>query len=403
MRSVSSVGGKIARALRHPLGSASRVLRLPEIETENHALRSQLSVVTEELAQARARIQRMQHAAAPETEGQIEYRERRKLFLIPRLLDFLDEDDRFVIVDAGAREVERDPRWRPFPPERLEFIGFEPDKEEAARLNLLAEKEGLKRHFVAAGLWGTSGTIDFEHNNIGGGSSFLSQNREVTDRWKFENPHEISLARDIFFPVRREPMTVVNLIDWAKTSGIDHVDFLKLNVQGGEKEILIGAGSLLDSVLGILVEVAFVESYRDRPMFVDVDVLLRERGFVFFDLLAHHYIGRASSPIAAQHLTIASGKLSRLVSEWGQLIEGHAIYFRDPIGSSTRLDFVHTVKLAALAEAYGQVEYAFELLGWLAACMDAVDDGKSKILRCALQDAAEEYQGLLRPGSLYKT
>lgn len=400
MPSVSRVSGKVVRALRRPLRSAARVLNLSKIETENATLRSQLSATGQELAQARTQIDQLRHGAAfQETQQQIEYRERRKLFLIPRLLELLGKEERFVIVDAGAREVERDPRWRPFPPERLEFVGFEPDKDEATRLNLLAEKEGLKRHFVAAGLWGTSGTLDFEHNNIGGGSSFLPQNRQVTDRWKFENPHETSLARDIFFPIRREPMTVVNLMDWAKTSGIDHVDFLKLNVQGGEKEILLGAGSLLDGILGILVEVAFVESYRERPMFVDIDVLLRERGFVFFDLLAHHYIGRAASPIAAQHLTIASGKLSRLVSEWGQLIEGHAIYFRDPIGGGTQLDFVRAVKLAALAEAYGQIEYAFELLGWLAAREDAVDDGRSKILRRAFQDAAEEYQDLLRPGS----
>ena len=244
--------------------------------------------------------------------------------------------------------------------------------------------------------------MEFEHNNIGGGSSFLPQNRDVTDRWKFENPHETSLARDIFFPVRREPMTVVNLTDWAQETRIDHIDFLKLNVQGGEKEILLGAGSLLDGVLGILVEVAFVESYRNRPMFVDIDTLLRERGFVFFDLLAHHYIGRAASPIAAQHLTVASGRLSQLVSEWGQLIEGHAIYFRDPIGSGAQLDFGRAVKLAALSEAFGQVEYAFELLGWLRTQTAAQNDERSDRLQRLIEDATQEYRSLLRstPGTI---
>ncbi len=399
MPSLSSVGGKVVRALRNPLSSVSRVLHLSEIEAENGALRSQLSAAGQELARARAQIQQLQIGTAlQETEQQIEYRERRKLFLIPRLLELLDNEERFVIVDAGAREVEHDPRWRPFPPERLEFVGFEPDKDEAARLNSVAEKEGFRRHFVAAGLWGTSGTIEFEHNNIGGGSSFLPQNRDVTDRWKFENPHETSLARDIFFPIRREVMKVVNLMDWAREAKVDHIDFLKLNVQGGEKEILLGAGPLLDSVLGILVEVAFVESYRERPMFVDIDVFLRERGFAFFDLLAHHYIGRAASPIAAQHLTVASGKLSQLVSEWGQLIEGHAIYFRDPIGGRRQFDFVRTVKLAALAEAYGQVEYAFELLDWLRTRAASVGDDKAEKLKSVLDDAAEQYRGLLRRG-----
>jgi FkbM family methyltransferase len=369
------IPGKVVRGLRHPMRSISRVL--------NH-----IAAVCNPGVELTS--------VSFESLDQQAYRERRKLILIPRLLDLLAAQDRFVIVDGGAREVERDPRWRPFPPERLEFVGFEPDREEAARLNSIAEKEGSKRLFVAAGLWGKSGTIEFEHNNIGGGSSFLSQNREVTDRWKFENPNETSIARDIFFPVRSEPMTVVNLTDWAREAKVDSVDFLKLNVQGGEKEILLGAGSLLNSVLGILVEVAFVESYRNRPMFADIDVLLRERGFAFFDLLAHHYVGRAASPVAAQHLTVASGKLSQPVSEWGQLIEGHALYLRDPISGNCELDFARTVKLAALAEAYGQVEFAFELLEWLAR-KDIAKDGKSIILQRIIQDAANHYQNLLLP------
>jgi FkbM family methyltransferase len=373
--------GRILRGLRQPARSASRLFDMTA-------------------AAPRRVVDVLSGRAFKIAEQQYAYRERLKLILLPRLLDLLDSQDRFVIVDAGAREVERDPRWRPFPAERLEFVGFEPDKEEATRLNAIAESEGRKRHFVAAGLWGTSGTLDFEHNNIGGGSSFLPQNRDVTDRWKFENPKRTALARDIFFPVRREPMTVVNLTDWAKEAKVGRVDFLKLNVQGGEKEILLGAGSLLDSVLGILVEVAFVESYRDRPMFADIDILLRERRFVFFDLIAHHYVGRAASPIAAQHLRVANGELSQLVSPWGQLVEGHALYFRDPIAGAGPLNFARTVKLAALAEAYGQVEFAFELLNWLAARKDVGKETNSERLDQVIADAAAEYRGLLRPDLL---
>jgi hypothetical protein len=44
----------------------------------------------------------------------------------------------------------------------------------------------------------------------------------------------------------------------------------------------------------------------------------------------------------------------------GQLIEAHALYFRDPIASQTDLDSNFTParlpKLASIAEIYGQVE-----------------------------------------------
>lgn len=327
------------------------------------------------------------------------YRERRDLILVPRLIGLLDAKETFLIVDAGAREVDQDARWRPFPAERMTFVGFEADKNEAARLNAVAAVEGASRHFVAGGLWSVSGVQEFEHNNIGGGSSFLPQNRAVTDRWKFENPGEARNARDIFFPVRREPIGVVNLTDWAAGAQVGKIDFLKLNVQGAEKDILVGAGALLDDILGILVEVSFVESYRDRPMFADIDPMLRQHGFSFFDLLAHHYVGRAESPIVAQHLTVSDGKLGQLVSTWGQLIEGHALYLRDPIAGGGALDLQRTVKLAALAEAFGQVEFAFELLNWLSRRADVATTACAEELRAVISAAAADYALLQRPGT----
>jgi hypothetical protein len=197
----------------------------------------------------------------------------------------------------------------------------------------------------------------------------MEQNQTVSDRWKFENPTQTALAREIFRPKRTYDVKVVTLASWAQQNGVTTIDFVKLNVQGGELEILRKAGPVLDSMLGLLLEASFCESYRGRPFFSDVDVFLRARGFVFFDLLAHHYIGRADSPIAQQHLKSVRPKLGQLVSAWGQLIEGHALYLRDPIaehpdgppdGAAAR----RALKLACVAEIYGQIEYAFELAAW---------------------------------------
>ncbi|MBV9983155.1 FkbM family methyltransferase, partial [Bradyrhizobium sp.] len=318
-----------------------------------------------ELADARVTIERLQdQVTAKRSTAPARYLGREELILLPRLMKLLPPDGQLTVVDAGAREVDADPRWRPFPPTRLRFYGFEADADEAARLNEVASADGAERHFYPAGLWGSTGRIPFEHNKAGGGSSFLQQNRAVTDRWKFENPKEVSIASDMFYPIRTEELTVVSLADWAAREGITSVDFLKINVQGGELEILQGAGPLLDGVLGVFLEVAFVESYRDRPMFSDIDAFLRKQGFSFFDLLAHHYVGRAASPVAAQHLAIVEPKLGQLVTAWGQLVEGHALYFRDPLGTAAAptMSPDNLIRLAALAEAWGQIEFAFEVL-----------------------------------------
>jgi FkbM family methyltransferase len=288
-------------------------------------------------------------------------------------MDLLPPGARFVIVDAGAREVERS-RWGLFPPSRLKFIGFEPDVEEATRLNTLPSTDGAERKFIAGGLWGSTGALPFEHNNTGGGSSFLRQNRVVTDRWRFIFGSEPIAARDLMYPVREETMNVVSLVEWAREEGISSVDFFKINIQGGELEVLRGAGDLLDTVLGLDVEVGFVESYVDRPMFSDIDTFLRSRGFTFFDFTEVHYVGRDRSPVSVNHVQSGNQTLHRVIGTRGQIVEGHALYLRDPISNDPDMDDERVIKLAALSEAFGQVEYAFELLNWLVARAGPLSD-----------------------------
>jgi FkbM family methyltransferase len=364
------------------------------LQTENEALRAQLAAVGEELRAARRQLSIMEVASrGVRDEAALSYIRREALFLVGRLAGLLPEDDRFVIVDAGARDADEDPRWRPFPLHRLGIFGFEPDAAEAARLNQRVTQDGQDRQYYPAGLWGVSGTMQFEHNKSSGGSSFLRQNRAVTDRWKFENQTATSLARDMFFPVRAEPMRVVSLDDWAAQTGVRKIDFLKLNVQGGELEVLKGGTGLLVGTLGVLVEVSFVESYRARPMFADIDAFLRGAGFTFFDLLAHHYVGRAAAPFAAQHLTLVEPRLGQRVSAWGQLIEGHALYLRDPIAPRhSEAGVIGCIKLAALAEAYGQIEFAFEVLQWLLHRPDVAGTGLGHALGRVFDEAGEDYR-----------
>jgi FkbM family methyltransferase len=381
------------------------LLRAPTLRAENDALRAQLANVglellegRSELLNARRRLEVLERRELAEQDPAIsKYRDRQSLILLPRLIALLEDNDRFLIVDGGAREVDRDPRWQRFPPQRLKLIGFEPDASEAQRLNSTPGLGGLEWQFIPAGLWSFSGRIRFEHNKASGGSSFLTQNRALTDRWKFENQTDTALARDIFFPTSHEDMPVVSLADWAKDEKINSIDFLKLNVQGGELETLRGAGDLLDGVLGMLVETSFVESYKDRAMFSDVHHFLAGKHFVFFDLLAHHYVGRSAAPVAAQHLVVTEPKLGQLVSQWGQLVEGHALFLRDPIADHAlqRLGVSRVVKLAAFAEAFGQIEFAFELLNWLADRDDIAGSPLATALRDLTAASARDYQGLL--------
>lgn len=400
-RQLQAVGGELAQART----------TLSQLGEQSTALASQLQAVGTELAETRSVLEARNQAyealvaandprvKKKESRDAAAYRERTALILLPHVLDLLPPDDALIVVDVGAREADRDARWQPFPRHRLRFYGFEPEAGEAERLNQQRDQHRFPTEFFAAGLWSSTGTLTFQHNNIPGGSSFLRQNRTVTDRWKFENPTQISLAREIFKEAGTEQIEVVTLEDWARQRDVGDVDFMKLNVQGGELEVLRGAGPMLDGVLGLLVEVAFVESYVGRPLFDDIDRFLRGAGFTFFDILAHHYVGRAGSPVAAQHLSIVNPTLGQLTSAWGQLIEGHALYFRDPIDAErgTALPMHRVVKLAALAEAYGQVEFSFELLDWLQHREGVAGTRTAKQVFKAVRSASAGYRRHLRP------
>ncbi len=289
-----------------------------------------------------------------------------KLPLAARVTSLLPSDERITVIDGGARDALADPRWTALP--RVRVYGFDPDKTEVARLNQAAAERGLDFHYFAAGLSGASGRSTFYDNNIPGGGSLLEQNRAVTDRWRWP----FGRARDIFFPARTHEIDVITLDDWAARSQIADIDFLKLNVQGAELAVL-GAGSrVVPAAVGIYVEVSFVESYKRRPLFADVDPFLRNLGFTFFDLCVPHHVGRAESPIIRR-----DGRPS------GQLIEGHALYLRDPVAGGGQ-PTSKILKLICLAECFQQVEFAIELLHWLKATRPGdLDEGDVDTLAAA--------------------
>lgn len=73
-------------------------------------------------------------------------------------------------------------------------------------------------------------------------------------------------------------------------------DFLSLDVQGSEYEVLLGAEKALrDAVCGLIVEVEFAEMYVGQKRFQDICDLLAERGFDFVRFVS---IGEASGPAA---------------------------------------------------------------------------------------------------------
>lgn len=308
-------------------------------------------------------------------EDKVRYWRRERFILADLVQERLPAGTRLTVLDAGARDASLDPRWRGFRKDRIEFIGFEADATEAARLNQEALSQGRHCRYFGVGLWSSAGERSFYETAASGGSSLFHPNHPVTDRWKFESETNIMLGRDLLTVTKTSAIPVEALDDVLAKEPARQIDFMKLNVQGAELEILSGGTHTLRDVLGVQTEVSFVESYVGRPMFSDIDAVLRRAGFEFFDIIASHYMGRDRSPVTAR-------QYPGLFGLYGHMVEAHVLYLRDPIRLAqtdsawlSHFDLDRALKLVAIAEIYHQVEYAIELLFWLEEFFGGKGDG----------------------------
>lgn len=148
---------------------------------------------------------------------------------------------------------------------------------------------------------------------------------------------------------------VTTLDDFCQVEGVTEVDFLQIDVQGADLDVLKGASEVLKrSVLAIEIEVEFSHLYSEQPLFADVDIFLRNNGFTLFDLMSSRR-NRINSPIQSK-------------VHPGQLLWGEGFYFRDLIDQSTPSlpkTPEQIFKLACIADVLNFNDYALELLKYL--------------------------------------
>jgi hypothetical protein len=142
----------------------------------------------------------------------------------------------------------------------------------------------------------------------------------------------------------------------AKNNEISAIDFVKIDVQGGELAILQGGEKFFQkNIVGLEVEVEFAPMYKNQPLFSDVDVFTREKlGLELWDMRKTYWKYRHKKYQAPLK---------------GRLIFGDALYLR-PV--STLNDWLSTMgkdaatgKLYALITttiAYGFLDYTLTLL-----------------------------------------
>jgi len=199
--------------------------------------------------------------------------------------------------------------------EFIRYVGFDADEEECRRL-MDAPPGGYAEYRVYPYFIGRGGAVEFHLYSQRGMSSTYEIASEFS-RAFLEPPPRLE---------RTVKLEAMRLDDVVAMDQLGAPDFLKLDTQGSELDILRGSSRTLGETSLVEVEVEFCPMYEGQPLFADVDALLRTNGF---ELL---YLNRAF----LQRKGFYKG-LSR-----GQPVFGDALYGRGP----SRLDSFSPERIA---------------------------------------------------------
>jgi FkbM family methyltransferase len=263
-------------------------------------------------------------------------------------LDYLEMSVCIVGSRKLGQEKSLEDRWNIFAP-NLNIYGFEADKVACEEMNRENHENGIawhEKHYPVA-LWNSCGLQNLYLTDFEACSSLYPPNFQLIDRFK-----DYALFNKVksVFEIETSTLDIV-----AKAENFKEIDFLEVDVQGGDLHVLEGALQTINrSVLGIMVEVEFNPLYKGQPLFSDVDLFLKKQGFDLFGLQPI-YVQRKISPVHSS-------------AHPGQLLWGNAFYFRDLISKGTETEFnspEKILKLACIADTMLFPDYALELLAYL--------------------------------------
>jgi FkbM family methyltransferase len=247
---------------------------------------------------------------------------------------------RIRILDIGAMPEGQDRYHELLTAGLAEVIGFEPNPEQFARLQ---GRIGPYRYLPV--FLGDGGRASFNVTRYPGCCSLLEPDAALIDLFETLGCAD---PQGNFHVQKSAAVKTTRLDDL----GPDVVaDFIKIDVQGAELDILRhGIAKLKDTVV-LESEVEFAPLYKNQPLFGDIQCFLREQGLVF-----HKFIdvgGRSFRPI---HLPNPYLPMS-------QLLWADAIFVRD----FTRLESYSEqglLKAAAVLDmVYGSYDLVALLLG----------------------------------------
>jgi FkbM family methyltransferase len=281
------------------------------------------------------------------------------------VIDFISTllpDAPFTVIDIGCAGGIH-PFWRAFG-NRLRALGIDPTIAEVDRLSQSETHPGVRYLAATAGL---DPDHSFSRRKAGRGPftrspwNRLSAARSVEMMRQAELSATQKTEANLWHSMQLATDTIV-VPDYLRESGIASVDFLKIDVDGADFDILNSFDSALADldILGVGIEVNFFGSALDTDhTFHNVDRFMKGKGFELFGLTVRRY-SVASLP---------SRYTYRLPSatEFGRPLQGDALFIRDLASGeyedlAARLAIVKLLNLVSLFAAFELPDCAAEIV-----------------------------------------
>lgn len=290
-----------------------------------------------------------------------------------------------VVADVGARYGVH-PTWSGFDGP-LRYIAFEPDAEEAERLRgCYATTSTFAYEVVAKALDKAKGTRDFYLLRHRGLSSCLKPDLS-SECFRHLKPGQAEIDRVIKIQTER-------LDDVCAELGVAP-DFLKVDTEGTEQDVIEGAGQLIDTnVLGVRSSCNFQPCFIGQRLFSETHDYLLARGFVLLNLdykgFGYPRLGlfRKPDPIEAEDF------------RYGLLVAADAVWIRKPEGIDRLFDraaaTLAALKLSAFCYLNNAPDLAVDLLRGLAAARRLTPEMRKARLYASLRLRSARFLGRWR-------
>ncbi|MBN2705048.1 MAG: FkbM family methyltransferase [Deltaproteobacteria bacterium] len=271
-----------------------------------------------------------------------------KYFQTPAVAALLNGVAPLNCLDIGAR-------GRPLPEfdpiaGALRVFAFEPDQEECRRLNerFAGKRSGFSEiRFFPVALGRCREERELHRTRHPGSSSLLPPLTAVGEAFSRADYVEVE---------RSEKLITEPLDEFLTARQLGPIDFLKIDTEGSELEILQAAPGLLrEQLLALRLETAFLATRRGQPLYGECENFLRQHGFYplgFEELHCWRKLSRKKYPRAERGV---------IPFARGQLAHGDLLFVKDSRAVLER-DPGQIIKLAFILMLHGYLDHAFELM-----------------------------------------